>query len=518
MTTDKQKTVDGPQVPSQTPEDSIRNRVEHIFFQPRVLVIDDEQRIRDSCKKMLTQEGFDVACAANGDDGLRRIHEAHYDIILLDLMMSGLSGFDVLAQVKSLHPDTVVIVITGYATIEHSIEAMKKGAFDFLPKPFSPQGLRLVVGKAIEFIRTLQDIATEKSRMRSLINLLADGVMTTDNQKTVALANPAFLKMLRSTRITAQGCKVNEIVDEPVLLEMIDQALALPNDSFAQITEEVLIAGETQKDDKILGATCIPFRDRLGRYLGTVTVLNDITTLKKLDQIKSDFVSMVAHEIKGPLNSVLMMIDNITSGLAGDMTEKQSEILGRVSDRVKSVVSLSSELLDLAKIESGLIHQEKESVDLRELMAEQADRHREKAASKSIDLAVEPAASPVMAIGNQTNLQEVMTNLIANAIRYTPEGGAVRVSAAVKEGFASFAVSDTGYGIAPEELELIFQKFYRVKTAQTRSISGTGLGLSIVKNIVETHNGMIRVDSEPGKGSTFSVYLPIMPESRYALD
>lgn len=512
MTRDNQKTPEAPPSIDREPEGSIRNRVENIFFQPRVLVIDDEQRIRDACERMLTQEGFDVACAANGEDGLRRIHEAHYDIILLDLMMSGLSGFDVLARVKSLHPDTVIIVITGYATIEHSIEAMKKGAFDFLPKPFSPQGLRLVVGKAIEFIRTLQDIATEKSRMRSLINLLADGVLTTDNQKTVALANPAFLKMLRSTRTNVQGCEVDEIVDEPVLLEMIDQALALSNGGFAQITEEIRIKGENENDERILGATCIPFRDRLGRNLGTVTVLNDITTLKKLDQIKSDFVSMVAHEIKGPLNSVLMMIDNIATGLAGELTDKQSEILGRVSGRIKSVVSLSSELLDLAKIESGLIHQEKEALDLRELLIQQADFFREKAASKSIDLVMKPAASPVMAMGNRTNLQEVVANLISNAIRYTPEGGMIQISAVVEEDFASFQVADTGYGIAPEEQERIFQRFYRVKTEQTRPISGTGLGLAIVKSIVETHNGMIRVESQPGQGSTFRVYLPkILP-------
>lgn len=133
-------------------------------------------------------------------------------------MMTGLSGFDVLVRVKSLHPDTVVIVITGYATIEHSIEAMKKGAFDFLPKPFSPQNLRLVVAKAIEFIRTLQDIATEKSRMRGLVNLLTDGVLATDNQKVVALANPAFLKMLNCPGQASRGARCTTSYVSPCCL------------------------------------------------------------------------------------------------------------------------------------------------------------------------------------------------------------------------------------------------------------------------------------------------------------
>jgi signal transduction histidine kinase len=241
-----------------------------------------------------------------------------------------------------------------------------------------------------------------------------------------------------------------------------------------------------------------------------VTVLNDITTLKHLDQVKSDFVSMVAHEIKSPLNSVLMLLDNVKSGLAGEVNGKQAEILDRVTERIKSLTSLSSELLDLAKIESGLIHQEREEVDIAALMAEQADLYRPKAESRSIDMKVLPADGPVTAMGNRTNLCEVMANLISNAIRYTPEGGQIRISAGVEDNFAVFSVADTGFGIDAEEQERIFQRFYRVKTEQTRPISGTGLGLAIVKSIVEAHHGRIQVDSQPGQGSTFRVYLPRM--------
>jgi two-component system phosphate regulon sensor histidine kinase PhoR len=167
-----------------------------LFSKPSVLVIDDEKRIRDVCIKMLTGEGHEVAGAENAEVGIQMIKNRHFDIILLDLMMPGISGLDALAQIRATHPDTVVIVITGYATLEHSVEAMKKGAFDFLSKPFSPADLLIVINKAVEHIRTLKDIATEKSRMRVMINRLADGVMTTDNQKRIAQANPAFLKMI----------------------------------------------------------------------------------------------------------------------------------------------------------------------------------------------------------------------------------------------------------------------------------------------------------------------------------
>ncbi|MFW6052963.1 MAG: ATP-binding protein [Desulfosalsimonas sp.] len=486
---------------------NVKGGMDEMSLQPRALVIDDEERIRDACNRMLTEDGFEVACAQNGEDGLQMIEETHFDIILLDLMMPGLSGFDVLSRVKSLHPETVVIVITGYATIEHSIEAMKKGAFDFLTKPFSPQDLRLVVSKAIEFIRTLQDIATEKSRMRMLINLLSDGVLATDNRKNVALANPAFLKMVRCPKTDVQGRRIEEILDNEKLLEMIDQAMDQSEDNFAEIAEEIF-SGKEEGDETILGARCIPFRDRLGRKLGTVTVLNDITTLKKLDQVKSDFVSMVAHEIKGPLNSVLMLIDNVKSGLAGELTEKQEEILGRVSGRVKSLIELSSDLLDLAKIESGLINQERERLDLCELAAEQTGLYREKAENASIYLDFANPGDTVEVMGNRTNLGEVNANLVSNALRYTPEGGRVTVSVREDGGYAVLEVADTGYGIPQEEQDRIFQRFYRVKNEQTRHISGTGLGLAIVKSIVEAHKGFVRVESQPGKGTVFTVYLP----------
>ncbi len=478
------------------------------FFKTRILIVDDEKRIRDVCKRVLEHEGFDIDVAEDGETGLQKIEGTHFDIILLDLMMSGISGFEVLSKVKALHPDTVIIVITGYATIEHSIEAMKKGAFDFLPKPFSPDDLRMVVGKAIEFIRTLQDIATEKSRMRVLINILADGVLTTDNNKAIALANPAFLNMIRCKKSNVTGCSVDEVVHHPRLLEMIDEALSQGPDTFVELTDEITVNDGDHGEERILGARCIPFRDRLSRNLGTVTVLNDITTLKKLDQVKSDFVSMVAHEIKSPLNSILMQIANLIDGLAGDLNEKQKQILSRVSERIKSLVTMSVELLDLAKIESGLINQEKQELDVRELVEKQVEFHKEKAASKSIRLRFENSAEPVLMMGNVTNIEEVVANLISNAIRYTPEGGEVRVSVGREDGNCVITVSDTGYGIPEEDIEKIFQRFYRVKNEKTRFINGTGLGLAIVKSIVEAHHGRIEVKSRLDHGTSFKVVFP----------
>jgi len=491
---------------------SIKECVQNLFFKPRVLVVDDEIRIQEACKRLLTEEGCDVEIAENGIKGLKMLEEKHFDILLLDLMMPGMSGFDVLTDVKAHHPDTVVIVITGYATLEHSVETMKKGAFDFLPKPFSPQELRVIICKAIEFIRTLQDIATEKSRMRVMINTLTEGVLTTDNQKRIALANPAFLKMIGCRKTAIIGHNITEFITDPKLLEVIDRAVHQPENTFSEITEEIIIP--KGKDEIIIGIRCIPFQDRLNRNLGSITVFHDITDLKKINQMKSDFVSMVAHEIKSPLNSVLMQLNVVLDGLAGALTEKQKEILKRVSDRINSVTQLSSELLDLSKIESGLINQDREELNLIELIKGQVEGYREKAEAESIHLSIKDSAKEVYMMGNRMNIEEVVSNLISNAIRYSPNGGEILVWTDEKSDCLAIKVSDTGLGIPAKDLDHIFDRFYRVKNEKTRYINGTGLGLAIVKNIVEAHHGTIQVDSTEGKGACFSV---IFPKSEYKL-
>lgn len=479
-------------------------------FKPRILVVDDEKRIRDGCHKVLTGEGFEVARAETGEVGIKMIEEAHYDIVLLDLKMPGLSGFDVLGHVKALHPDSVIIVITGYATVDHSIEAMKKGAFDFIPKPFSPEQLRVVVSKAIEHTRTLQDIANEKSRMRVLINQLASGVMATDNQKRVALANPAFLRMLGYRGESVIGCRAEEFIGDESLMQMIDQALSMREGEFLELTEELNLKGKKEGQETILVARCVPFKDRLGRILGTVTVLHDITALKKMDQLKSDFVSMVAHEIRSPMNSVLAQLKVVLDGLAGNVSEKQQEILGRASDRIRGLSDLSTDLLDLAKIESGLITQEKENLNTAEFLADQVAFHQAKAQAKDVRLELDPLPKLPPLLANRPNMEEVLSNLISNAVNYTPEGGSIGVSATTENDYLCISVRDTGIGIAHEDLDRIFDRFYRVKSEKTRLITGTGLGLSIVKSIVEAHNGMIRVESEPDHGTTFYVYIPLI--------
>ncbi|MFV0437737.1 MAG: ATP-binding protein [Desulfopila sp.] len=486
----------------------VQEAAEHDQAGSRILVIDDEQRIRDACKMVLRSMGFTIETAGDGALGIKLVKEKHFDILLLDLMMPNMSGFEVLAEVRDIDPDTVVIVITGYATLEHSIEAMKKGAFDFSPKPFTPDQLRAVVNKSLRYTQALQDIVTSKSRMRVMVNRLTDGVMTTDSDKRIVLANPAFKHMIGFQGSTMVGSLVHEAIGDQSLLAAVDQALATPAASFTEIAQELVVPGSEGDDEKIFSVRCSPFCGRADHNIGTITVLHDITAIKKMDQMKSDFVSMVSHEIRSPINSLLMQLKVILDGLAGDTTAKQREILERASEKMLNLNNLVTELLDLSRIESGLVAHERELVDIAQLLTEQKTFHTPYAQKKTMHIELELAPDLPRLLANPRHLDEVISNLVTNAIKYSPEGGSVRISAKVTADDLNIEVADSGFGIPEEDLGKIFTRFYRVKDANTRTIQGTGLGLSIVKSIIDSLHGTITVTSAPGQGTTFSILLP----------
>lgn len=483
-------------------------KIPELAFKPRFLVVDDEKRIREGCEKTLTLEDFEVVTAESGAAALEILARKYFDIILLDLVMPGLSGMEVLTYAKDHYSGTVVIVITGYATLEHAVEAMKKGAFDFISKPFSPDELRDVISKAIKHIRTLEDIAHEKSRARALINHLSAGVIATDSQKKIALANPAALRMMNFFG-DAIGQPVKAVVRDEALNELIGRAMTMPSDKFAEMTMELDFGGEGSNEETVL-ARCVPFRDHLGRNLGAVTVLRDITAQKKVDQLKTDFVSMVAHEIRGPMNTVMAQLKVVLGGLAGDVTPKQGEVLTRCLEKIRNLADLATELLDLARIESGLVTQERGLLNLSEIITEQVDFYRDSAREKEIRIDFRPAEDLPPILGNRHNMQEVFSNLISNAIKYSPNGAEIDITAEEENNFLCIRVRDTGYGIPEDEIGYIFDRFYRVQNDKTRFITGTGLGLAIVRSVVKAHDGMVNVTSKPDEGTSFEVFLPVV--------
>jgi signal transduction histidine kinase len=289
------------------------------------------------------------------------------------------------------------------------------------------------------------------------------------------------------------------------LSDTIQESLATSDKNYTSVSQELSIG---DSGEIFLRAHTAPVRNDLGETLGSVTVLQDISHLKELDKMKSEFIAMVAHELRAPLAAVEQQLTVILNKMAGDITMKQEQLLGRAKERTKGLLTLIKDLLDLSKIEAGMMVQYKEPIVLQEVIQRVVDLMRVEAENKKIDLQFSTPSNIPLIHADRNSMEGIFTNLISNAIKYTPEGGKVWVTLGDEGGFVKATVSDTGIGIKKEDLTRIFDKFYRVKTIETRQIVGTGLGLSIVKSIVDAHLGSISVESEEGGGTTFSVLFP----------
>lgn len=487
----------------------------------QVLVVDDERDIRDGCERILVRKGCTVAKASTGEDALGLIEQTPYDIVLLDLKMPGMDGMEVLGRIHPSHPDTLVIVITGYATIETAIEAMKQGAYDFIPKPFKPDQLRIVVDRAIEKKRltdeaqrlererrrTLKDLDMEKSRTRTIIQALPDGVLVSTPDAHVALINPAFTRMLSLEDDPALGAHVGNYVKDEGFCNLIIQTSRGETPSGEASSYHFDLEG-----GKCLRAHSTPVLNETGECLGAVSVLIDITELKMLDRLKSEFVTQVSHELRSPLSTIQQQLAMVLDDLVGDVPKEQHHILSRAKEKTQGLITLIGDILDLNRIEAGLVLKESAPVDVGDLLGHLVEFLRAKARVKNqnLTLTLHEGDPPLVTADPQT-IEIIFSNLITNAIHYTGEGGCVEVDVGLDDDAMCVTVRDNGFGIEERHQEKIFEKFYRVKNDQTRYITGTGLGLPIVKGMLEAMGGRIELASKPGEGSTFRVYLPLTP-------
>lgn len=482
----------------------------------RILVTDDEKVIRDGCRRILADNNYEVHCAENGQEAISFLENRAVDIILLDLKMPVMSGEEVLDHVCKIYPDIPVIIITGHVTIDTAVECMKKGAFSFITKPFQIDQFLLTVKRAAEKrllvikakqyeeenIRNLYDLTLEKSRMKTIINCMANGVMVTNRNMEIVLYNPALMRLLEITEHVDSPIPVTGIIKDDNLLRALNIIQSTDSSFKKAISQEIALSKNT------LRAISAPAYGPDNSIVGTVTVLEDVTAFKKLDAMKSDFVNMVAHELRSPIVAIRQQDSVLLEGLAGPVSEKQAEFLKRGIGKIDQLLEMINDLLDMAKIESEKQEHHHTQTDIGKIIIDTINIFVQQAEAQGIRLKNEfTNLKPVQA--DPERMAEVFSNLIANAINYSPEGGVVTVKARCLSDFMEIMVSDTGVGIPASELPKIFDKFYRVKDPKTRKVTGTGLGLSIVKGIIEAHNGTIEVESMPGKGTTFRVLLPL---------
>ncbi len=497
------------------------NEVNESANELTILIADDEADIRTGAERILARAGYRVVPAARGDEAQEIVEALRPDLVLLDLKMPGRDGMEVLQFIRERHPAILVVIITGYATVEAAIEAMKRGAYDFIPKPFEPDQLRLVVKRTADKIRlsreaekleeerrrTLADLDTEKSRVRTIIESLPDGVLVTNSAGRVVLINPACRRLLQLGEEVKPGGPVSDFLPDEACCRAITEL-----SRGAIVDFEDLPAIEfALADGKYVRARARPIRGERHECLGAVVNLVDITTLKIVDRLKSEFVSKVSHELRSPLSTIHEQLATVIGDLVDRAPPQDQHILARAKEKTRGLISLINDLLDLSRIDEGLICREPRPVVLEEILRGVVDFLLPKAEGKRQELRLHLPAAPLPQVhADPIALESIFGNLIVNAITYTPEGGRIEVAAEPAGMNIRIAVTDNGIGIPEQHLGRIFE---RVKDEATRHITGTGLGLPIVKGLLDALGGMIEVRSTPGEGSVFTVLLPVAPQA-----
>jgi two-component system sensor histidine kinase/response regulator len=360
----------------------------------RILLIDDEEVVLDSCQQILAGGPYEVASASDGTAGLRLVEEFHPDLVFVDLKMPGLSGFEVLEKIREVDPTIVMVVITGFATVSSAVDAMKKGAYDFLPKPFTPEEFRLITRRSLEKRKlTLETIALRREK----------------------------------------------------------------------------------------------------------------------EMLREQFAAIVSHELKAPLGAVQQNLFFLIDELSGQLTEDQKRRFERMKTNINDLINLIHTWLRILSVDVNKIRETFKPTPVASILSKAIESVQPHAMRKDIEL-VSSIKEPLGLVnGDEGTLNEVVVNILGNAIKYSRGGSEVSIRAEKSADEVLIAVSDSGVGISREDLPHIFNDFF-VGKSERGGERGSGIGLAIARRIVEAHNGSITVESELGKGSTFVIHLPSLKE------
>lgn len=343
---------------------------------------------------------------------------------------------------------------------------------------------------AIENARLFADTISERRKMETVLTEVRDGVILVDQDERLLLVNQVARQAFGLGEERLAGRPLREIFGQPALLELLESARqGTPNRT--EVTVE---------DGRVFSVQLSPIPE-----VGFAFTLSDITNLKKLDQIKSDFVHTVSHDLRSPLTAILGYVELIER--AGPINDLQRDFIRRVQVSVHNITSLVDDLLDLGRIEAGF-DTRMETVHLDQIIHYAADGMRKQLGEKGHHLQIQLPPDLPGVLANPVQMRQMVDNLLDNAIKYTPSGGTITVSGHLEQNQIILQVSDNGIGIPALDLPYIFDKFYRASNAAPE-MSGTGLGLAIVKSIVENHHGRVWVDSTVGKGTTFTIVLPL---------
>ena len=354
---------------------------------------------------------------------------------------------------------------------------------------------------AVKLDHTIRTLREERNQSAAVLASMEEGVAVIGRDQRVIYCNSAFCRAASFPSASCQGRPVTELIRHSDLLAMIQKALS-GNES---IRGEVVVGSLRPQS---FAATAAPIHSS-DTTSGAVMVLHDITEIRRLERARRDFIANISHEFKTPLTAIQGFAETLLGGALDD-NQNRTRFLEIIREHALRLGRLTDDLLKLAQIEAGQMQRELRPVAISEIIDPCMEVTRIKAKQKGLVLEANYDGQLPKLSGDVRSFQEILQNLLDNAVRYTSAGGHIRVNASVEGLEILLSVADTGIGIPKAEQDRIFERFYRADAARSRESGGTGLGLSIVKHLVESNGGKIRVDSEVGQGSTFCVYLPLM--------
>ena len=372
----------------------------------------------------------------------------------------------------------------------------RQGDFDLQVRMDSQDELRILADAMNQMAGSLkeriQDIETEKAKVATILENMTEGVIAVDKKKHVIIVNTGAEKIFGLSKRQMLGTSLIETVRNYALDQMMERVLW----SAKIVTEEIELA---HPEDKVLRANAVGVQESQGD-LAAVLVVYDITPIRRLERIRREFVANASHELKTPLTSLKGFIETLLGGAFKD--EKRSEsFLKMMESDAERLSRLIEDLLQLSKIESKEIALQKQNLNLKNELDPILEKFRPRLDEKNIRIEYQIRQTQILA--DQDQLEQVLVNLLDNAIKFSPEGGLIRIGTESSDAQVRISVQDEGIGIPSRDIPRIFERFYRVDKARSRELGGTGLGLSIVKHIVERHGGEVLCESELGKGSKF---------------
>jgi two-component system phosphate regulon sensor histidine kinase PhoR len=391
--------------------------------------------------------------------------------------------------------------ITGpLAALQRHATEVAAGQLDTEVVPVAPRELADVArafNAMTARIRELMELSErERSRLEAIFANLGDGVLIVDEREAVRNLNAAAEAMVGVSAHAPEGQPLVVVARDHDLVALVRAALA------SGTTQEQTI--QHARTGRIIEALAQPVT--IGEERVAIVVLRDVTTVRRLETVRREFVANVSHELRTPLASIRALVETLEAG-AMDDAAVAGDFLQRIITEVDRLTALVDELLDLARLESGRIAMRLERVPVRDLVIHGAERLRPQTERARLNLVVDVPDSLPPVLADRVRIEQVLVNLIHNAIKFTPAEGTITVRAGTENDRVWISVSDTGVGIPEAELPRIFERFYKADRA--RRTEGTGLGLAIAKHIVQAHRGTIEASSVPGQGSTFRFTLPI---------